>query len=117
MLNCTRPHLARDLNYVGVTANSTAPALTDSTLVGEITGGGLARVQASTIMQVGTTSTIEISHTFNNITAQHDDVQKAALFDAATGGNMGHIDAFDAPTTLVAGDELTVEWTIVLSES
>ena len=104
-------------NYVGVTANSAAPALSDSTLLGEITGGGLTRVQASTIMQVGTTSTIEISHTFDNITAQHDDVQKAALFDAVTGGNMGHIDAFDAPTTLVAGDELTVEWTIVLSES
>ena len=105
-------------NYVAVTRNSAAPALSDTTLLGEITADGLQRVQAGTIMQIVNTNSIRIEHTFEVTgSTEYANVQKAALFDASSAGNMGHIDAFDSPTTLTGGDELTVEWTIVLQES
>lgn len=95
--------------YIALTVDSTAPALTDTTLAGEITTGGLARAQGTYSHTVATTS-YKLSKTFT-ASATHTAVQKAGMFDASAAGNMWFENTFTA-VNLVSGDTLTVDWTI-----
>jgi len=107
--------------YIALTANSTAPALTDTTLAGEITtaGGGLVRQQASYFHNNGT-NTVLLTKTF---TINASDVTpttpaKAGLFTAISGGTMSFSTMIPNPPPLVyasgSGDSMAVSWTFTL---
>lgn len=100
----------RGCGYIAVTSNATAPADTDTTLTAEIASGGLTRADATTKTHSAGTNTTVIEHTFTS-SATHTNVQKTALFNAASVGTMAHENTFTA-TTLASGDELKVTWTI-----
>lgn len=105
---------ARGAGFIAVTVNTAAPADADTTLTGEITAGGLARVDAGTKTHSSGTNSTTISTTFT-ASATHTAVQKAALFDAASAGTMYHENTFTA-TTLISSDTLTVTWTLTLDD-
>lgn len=100
-------------NFIGVSANAVAPAVTDTTLTGEETTGGLARAAASPVAShtAGTnTSTVQVTYTASaSFTAE----QKAAVFNAASAGTMVHENTFTS-TNLVSGDQLQLSWTMTL---
>lgn len=101
-------------NAIALSDNAVNPVAGDTTLVGEITSGGLTRVQASTISHtVGTNiTTFEEVFTANAIFSA---IHKAALFNQNTiGGQMTHAREFDADVNLQIGDTLTVIWTATL---
>jgi hypothetical protein len=98
--------------YIALSTDATAPAYTDTSLLGEITTGGLARAQAT--FTAGTASlgdvTARLSVTFT-ATAAFTGVQKAGLFTAATGGVLFAENTFP-PVNLQSGDQLTINWDI-----
>lgn len=105
--------------YIALTANSTSPSATDTTLTGEITtgGGGLVRAVGAYAHTNGT-STYTMSKTF---TANGSDslpvtIAKMGVFDASSGGNMPFETLLSATATLSAsGDNTTVTQTVTLS--
>ena len=101
-------------NGIAVSAEATNPVAGDTTLVGEITTGGLTRVQATTISHTATTNVTTIENTYT-ATAIHTAVHKSGLFNQNTiGGQMTHASEFTADVTLQIGDTLTVTWTLTL---
>lgn len=100
----------RGAGFIAVSSNTVAPDVSDTTLAGEIGSGGLERADADTKDHTGGTNTTLIEHTFT-ASATHTDVQKTALFNAASTGTMPHENTFTA-TTLNSGDELKISWTI-----
>jgi|TARA_R110002167_G_scaffold322646_1_gene528545 hypothetical protein len=102
----------RGAGYIGLSANAAAPAATDTALTGEITSGGLTRVDAGTKTHTAGTNSTTIQHTFTASTV-HTAVVKASLFNAVTSGYMAHINTFTA-VTLQASDTLQVTWTVTL---
>lgn len=105
--------------WMALTANSTAPAATDTTLTGEIAtaGGGLLRTTA-TYAHTGGTNTYTLSKTF---TANGSDslpvtIAKIGVFDAASVGNLVYETLLSATATLsTSGDQLTVTDTVTIS--
>jgi hypothetical protein len=98
--------------YIALSTDATAPAYTDTTLVGEITTGGLARTLAT--FTAGTAAngdvTARLSATFT-ASAAFTGVQKAGLFTASTGGVLFAENTFP-PVNLQSGDQLTINWGI-----
>jgi hypothetical protein len=103
---------ANGANFIALSSDTTAPAAGDTTLTGEITGGGLARAQGTYAHTTGT-NTFTITKTFT-ATASHTAVQKAGLFTASSGGTMMAENTFTS-VTLASNDQLTITWTITLS--
>jgi hypothetical protein len=103
-------------NFVGLTANATAPAAGDTTLTGEITtaGGGLPRKQVTYAHTGGTnTSTLTGTFTANGSDALPVTVAKIGVFNAVTGGTLGYETLLNATATLtIAGDNVAVTDTI-----
>lgn len=103
-------------NYIGLTASTTAPAATDTTLTGEITtaGGGLIRAQATYAHTAGTnTSTLTKTFTANGSDSLPVVVAQIGVFNAATAGTLGYHTALSASATLnVSGDNITVTETV-----
>ncbi len=100
-------------NYIGLSENASAPNASDTSLTGEITTNGLARIQATTRSHTTGTNTSTIQHTFT-ASGAFTAVQKAALFDDAgppVNGVMGHENTF-TPVALQTNDQLQVTWTI-----
>ena len=103
-------------NYIALTASTTAPALADTTLTGEITtvGGGLLRAQA-TYAHTGGTNVTTLTKTF---TANGSDVlpvtiAQIGVFNASTSGTLGYHTALSSTATLnVSGDNVTCTETI-----
>jgi len=101
-------------NGMAISADAANPIAADTTLVGEITAGGLTRVQATTITHVVGTNVTTLAVTYT-ATAIHTDLHKAGLFNQNTiGGQMTHASEFLADVTLQIGDTLTVTWTLTL---
>lgn len=101
-------------NGMAISAEATNPVAGDTTLVGEITTGGLTRVQATTITHTVSTNVTTLAVTYI-ATAIHTDLHKAGLFNQNTiGGQMTHASEFTADVTLQIGDTLTVTWTLTL---
>lgn len=98
-------------NYIGMTANATAPAAADTTLTGEITTGALARAQATYSHTTGTAS-YTLQKTFTS--DQSVTAAKIGVFNASTGGTMVFETLLNATATLVSGDQLTVTETVSL---
>lgn len=98
--------------YTAITANTTAPAATDTTLTGEITtaGGGLIRKAGTYAHTTGAASyTITTVYTANGSDALPVTIGKRGTFDAASGGNLVFETLVTPTATLSAvGDQLTL---------
>ncbi len=90
------------------------PTDATTTLVAEITTGGLTRTDADTTTHAVGTKTTLVEHTFT-ATATHTNVQKGALFDLNAAGVMGIIYLFTS-ATLVNTDTLKVSVTVTLND-
>jgi hypothetical protein len=71
--------------YIGLTANSTAPAAGDTTLTGEIASGTLTRAQA-TYAHTNGTNTYTLTKTFTS--DQSVTIAKIGVFNASSSGTM-----------------------------
>lgn len=104
------------MNYLALTANTTAPAAGDTTLTGEITtaGGGLLRKQATYAHTTGTsTATLTATWTANGSDALPVTIGKVGGFNASSAGTMGLETLLSPTATLSAsGDSTTVTETI-----
>jgi len=101
-------------NGIALSNNAVDPVAGDTTLVGEITTGGLTRVQAATISHTGSTNVTTIENEFT-ASAIFTGLHKSGLFNQVTiGGQMTHAAAFAADVSLQISDTLTVTWTLTL---
>jgi hypothetical protein len=98
--------------YIGLSTNSTIPAIGDIVLTDEITTGGLERA-AGTVTHVAGSSTSTITKTFAS-SAIFTGLQKVGLFSAISGGTLVHENNFQA-FNLADGDQIQVTWTITVS--
>ena len=90
-------------NGMAISAEATDPVDTDTILDGEITAGGLTRVQATTITHSVSTNVTTLAVTYT-ATAVHTNLHKAGLFNQNTiGGQMTHASEFLADVTLQIG--------------
>jgi len=101
-------------NAIALSDEATNPIASDTTLVGEITTGGLTRVQASTISHTVGTNLTTLEEIFT-ATAIFTAIHKAALFNQDTiGGQMTHAREFVADVNLQIGDTVTITWLTTL---
>lgn len=105
--------LERGFGCIGLTESTITPAATDTILAGEITTNGLARADASTKTHTSLTNTSTIEHTFTANAAFSTGVKAGALFNATSGGTMGHIFTF-TNQPLVQFDQLRVSGVVTL---
>jgi hypothetical protein len=104
-------------NYVGLTANATAPAAGDTTLTAEIAtaGGGLIRKQVTYAHTAGTnTSTLTGTFTVNGSdTGLPVIIAKIGVFNAVTAGTMAYETLLNATSTLTTvGDNVAITETV-----
>lgn len=109
-LGSTSP-VTNGANYIALSSDSTAPAATDTTLTGEISGSGLGRAQGTYSHTVGTnTFTVQEAFTASGTVSG---IQKTGLFTASSGGTMMAENTFSS-VNLLSGDQLTITWTITI---
>jgi len=105
--------------YIALTANSTTPATSDTTLTGEITtaGGGLIRALGTYAHTAGTsTYTITKTFTVNGSDSLPVTVAKVGLLTASSSGTLVFSTLLSPTATLSAsGDTLTITQTVTLS--
>jgi len=101
--------------YLAVSSSTLTPAHTDTTLTGELSTNGFTRAAATAggytapaSLDAGASFTQ--SHTFTATGTQT--VASAALFDAATGGNLFVEGNLATSASLNSGDTLQVVWTV-----
>jgi hypothetical protein len=100
-------------NFIALSSDTAAASAGSTTLAGEITSGGLGRGSAGTYAHTNGQSTYTVTKTFT-ATATHNNIVKAGLFTATSGGTMMAENTFTA-VTLQNQDQLTITWTITLS--
>jgi hypothetical protein len=104
--------------WVAVSASTTAPAAADTTLTGEITtaGGGLVRTAGTYAHTTGTsTYTVTVTLTANGSDALPVTLGKAAIFDAASVGNLVYEDLISPTVPLNGvGDAATLTETVTV---
>ena len=101
--------------YIGLTTDTSGPAVGDTVLTTEITTNGLQRALA-TFAHTGGTTTWTLAKTFA-ATGTHTNVHKAGLFTASTNAAAGILVAatnLNADATLASGDSIAVTWTWTL---
>lgn len=98
-------------NYMGLTADDTAPAASNTTMIGEITTGTLARAQA-TYGHTNGTNVYTLTKSFTS--DQAVTVNKVGLFNAASGGTMAFETLLNSPVTLVSGDTVAITKNVVV---
>lgn len=104
--SASRPAVAE---YMALSENAAGPAAGDTTLTGEITTNGLARVLA-TYAHTGAAILYTLAKTFT-ATGAFTAVQKEAIFNASSAGTMYVENTFTA-TALAINDQLTVTHTL-----
>ena len=109
--------------YIGLSSNTDATItaglteLEEEIGTGSITGNGLQRAEADAFTHTDGQNNVIIENEFT-ATDDHTGVVRAALFNAASGGIMGHIDVFPGLSPAVNmnnQDTLTVTWTITIT--
>lgn len=105
---------ADGLSYIGLSNDGTSPAAGDTTLTGELSGNGLDRTQGTVTLPTGAGTITTVSNQFTYTGGGSQQVQKTALFDAASGGNMAHELLF-TQRTLNTNDTLTITFSITLT--
>jgi len=95
--------------YLAVGSTATAFVATQTTLVAEITGNGLARA-AATVSRTTTTATNDTTRLTKQWTASGTEtVREAGVFNASSGGTMAARKVLDSAQALVSGNTFT--WT------
>lgn len=103
-------------NVIGLSADVADPAAGDTSLINEITTGGLSRVTASSISHIAGSSLTTLEEEFT-ATAIFSAIHSSGLFNATTApisGQMTHASKFDADVDLQVGDTITVTWALTL---
>ena len=95
-------------NYLALTNTAITPAVTDTTLSGEITLNGLARA-LGTYAHTAAAASYSIAHTWTATASQS--AQAAGMFNASSSGTMCFENTFTA-VALSTNDTLTLTWTI-----
>ena len=95
--------------HVGLTANITDPAVTDTTLTGEITTAGLTR-KAGGYAHTTSATSYTITTLFTAVSADVPvTVAKRGIFTAVSGGTLVFTQKLNPAATLsTAGDTLTI---------
>lgn len=110
---------AAAFNYMALTANSSAPVATSTTLTGEIAtaGGGLIRKQATYAHTTGTsTATLTATFTANGSDSLPVTLAKIGGFNASSSGTMGFETLLSSTATLsTSGDACTITDTATLT--
>lgn len=106
--------------FVGITANSTAPAAGDTSLTAEIAtaGGGLIRQAAAYAHTVGTASwTLTSNFVANGSDALPVTIAKRGIFDQLAVGGALVYEALVTPTAVISavGDALVLTDTVTAS--
>ena len=105
--------------YIALTANTTAPALGDTTLTAEIAtgGGGLIRAVASYAHTTGaSTYTLTKTFTANGSDSLPVTVGKVGVFNASSSGTLAWSSLLSPTATFSAsGDNTTLTVTITVS--
>ena len=100
-------------NFVALSDNATAPAVTDvAPFTGEITTGGLARAQGAVVLPIAPANDTTVKKVFTK-TGSAATVQKCVLFNLGAAGIMNHEFQF-TQRTLEVNDQLDVTITITL---
>lgn len=107
-------NLGSGFNFIGLSNNAQAPAAGDSSLAGELSADGLQRAQGVVVLPIGAGTLTTVSNQFTYTGEDNQGVQKTALFDASSGGNMAHEILF-AQRTLGTNDTLTITFNITLT--
>jgi hypothetical protein len=97
--------------WIGLTANATAPAATDTVLTGEIASGTLLRAQATYAHTNGTAS-YTLTKTFTS--DQTVTLAKIGIFNGATANTLVFATLLSATAGLVSGDQIQVTDTVTL---
>ena len=104
----------RAAGYIASTESSITPAAGNTTLTGEISTNGLARVDATTKTHGAGTNSTTLEHTFT-ASGAFTSVLASATFNAASVGTMPHIANFSTGSgTLATNDTLKITWTLNL---
>lgn len=103
----------RPADYIAVTEDATAPADGDTTLTGELAGGGFTRAQAAFAHTAGAT-TYTLTKTFTSSDGSARTIRKMAVFNAAAVGRMPFESAVPSPPVLLSGDSVTITETVSL---
>lgn len=105
--------------YIALSTTTLTPAKTDTTLTGETAATGLARALGTAATYTapsvldGAASYI-LSKTFTNSSAGSVTILSAAIFDAASVGNMFVEGNLSTSAVLAIGDQVTINWTVNL---
>ena len=102
------------LSYIGLTNDAGAPAGGDTTLTGELSADGLARAAGTVTLPTGAGTITTVHHEFTYSGGVAQGIQKTALFDAGSGGNMAHELLF-TQRTLNTSDTITITFQITLA--
>ncbi|MEH3055539.1 MAG: hypothetical protein PGN13_16300 [Patulibacter minatonensis] len=104
--------VSRASDYIALTQNTGAPALTDTVLPGEETANGLARKQGTVSYTAGTTN-VAISAAFT-YTGTGITIAGAGLFNAASGGTLFARVLNSLTSVLGQNDSITQTFTITI---
>lgn len=100
-------------NFIGLSNDGVAPASSDTLLASELVGNGLTRSAGTVTLPTGSGNQTVIAKTFTYSGGGSQSIQKAALFDADSDGNMNHEIQFSI-RTLFTNDTLTLTYTVTL---
>lgn len=110
----TSAGLGDGMHYIGLSNNAVAPAAGDTALAGELLTDGLQRAVGTVSLPTGAGAITQIQKQFSYTGGGTQGIQKTALFDAATAGNMAHEILF-TQRTLATSDSLTLVFSITLT--
>lgn len=105
---------ADGLSYIGLSNDASAPVAGDTSLASELSGNGLTRTQGSVTLPVGAGTTTTVANQFTYTGGPLQGVQKTALFDASSGGNMAHELLF-TQRVLATNDTITITFSITIA--
>lgn len=105
--------------YIALSTSTLTPAHTDTTLTGETSATGLARALGTQNTYVTPTTldgaaSYNVSKTFTNTSAGPVTIVSAALFDAASTGNMFVEANLSSSAIMAVNDTLAIIWTVNL---
>ena len=106
--HCTGTGSPAAFTYIAV-GIGTAPGSTDTALASEVTTDGLGRITAETISTIQTTLANDTANWVHVFTATGSKtITEAAIFNAASDGDMLIVGAVSPSAAMVNGDTLTL---------
>lgn len=109
-----RVGLGAGMHFIGVSGDATTPSALDTFLTGELSADGLGRAEGTVTLPTGAGTITTVANTFTYTGGTSQSVQKTALFDALSGGNMAHEILF-TQRTLFSGDILELTFAVTIT--